>query len=214
MTTGYRNSSGVDFDSLFDPYVQGTSPAATGLRLSTGVDLAGRYAPISFGTKGPDVGFRTSAGLDVSNLWAAYGTASYALPINGNSYTNSVIGGSAGLLFNMKSDGTYSITKNSGAVLASGTWLPSGDSVSSYSCQYTYSGFTNGSDPGGGSDSISNDAPTASALTTTRVFNVAATAFITGQTARNTGTVNMRLYKSGVLRSTTSVNFDCIATGS
>lgn len=77
MPAGYRNAAGVDFDSLFDPYVSGTKPAATGFRDSGGVDLNQRYAPIAVGTKGPNVGHRTSAGLDVSNLWAAHGTASY-----------------------------------------------------------------------------------------------------------------------------------------
>lgn len=77
MAKGYRNSSGVDFDSLFDPYVQGTKPANCGLRDSGGSDLVNAYAPIAFGTKGPNVGFRTSGGSDVSNLWAAAGTAVY-----------------------------------------------------------------------------------------------------------------------------------------
>jgi len=75
MPSGYR-SGGVDFDDLFDPYVQGTKPAATGRRVS-GVDLIHRYAPIAYGTKRADVGNRVN-GVDVSNLWAAKGTASYA----------------------------------------------------------------------------------------------------------------------------------------
>lgn len=77
MTTGFRNAANVDFDDLFDPYVQGTKPAATGFQTSDGTDLRERYAPIAFGTKGPNVGFQTAAGVDVSNLWAAAGTAVY-----------------------------------------------------------------------------------------------------------------------------------------
>lgn len=77
MPAGYRNSAGIDFDELFDPYVQGEKPAPTGYRTSDGADLCERYAPLAYGSKGPDVGYRNSAGLDLSNLWAARGTAQY-----------------------------------------------------------------------------------------------------------------------------------------
>jgi len=77
MPAGYRNSAGVDFDELFDPYEQGEKPAPTGYRTSDGADLCERYAPLAYGSKGPDVGYRNSAGLDLSNLWAARGTAQY-----------------------------------------------------------------------------------------------------------------------------------------
>lgn len=77
MPAGFRNAAGVDFDDVFDPYVEGTKPANCGLRTSDGFDLVNRYAPISYGSKAPDVGFRTSGGVDVSNLWAAKGTAVY-----------------------------------------------------------------------------------------------------------------------------------------
>lgn len=84
MPSGYR-SGGVDFDNLFDPYVQGAKSIATGRR-AAGVDLNQRYAHISFGTKRANVGYRVG-GVDVSNLWAAKGTAIYGLSINGKSYT-------------------------------------------------------------------------------------------------------------------------------
>jgi len=217
MTTGFRNASGVDFDSLFDPYVQGTSPAATGLRLSTGVDLAGRFAPITFGSKGPDVGFRTSGGVDVSNLWAAIGTAVYGLPIDGSSYSSSGSRGGSSLTLNMLSNGTYNVTRfqaNNGgtSVLASGTWLPSGDSVSSYTCTYAYQLISSGAF-GGGSNSTTNDAVTQSALTTSRAFQQASLAANTGQSADQQGKVTLKLYKSGVLRSTTIVTFTTSADG-
>lgn len=77
MATNYRDSSGTDFDDLFDPYVQGSVPANTAFRTSDGTDLAGRYAPLSYGSKRADVNYRTSDGTDVSNLWAAKGTAAY-----------------------------------------------------------------------------------------------------------------------------------------
>jgi hypothetical protein len=77
MTTGFKNSSGVDFDALFDPYVQGTKPANTGFATSDGVDLANRYAPLSYGSAVPATGFKIASGADVNTLWAAAGTAVY-----------------------------------------------------------------------------------------------------------------------------------------
>jgi hypothetical protein len=123
MTVGFRNSAGVDFDSLFDLYVQGTPPANTGFRSSAGVDLAGRYAPISFGTKGPNVGFRTSAGLDVSNLWAAFGTAQY-LPSSVFARSLSNVGGAqaASLSVAIKTNGTIVITTNGTTIGGGGTY--------------------------------------------------------------------------------------------
>lgn len=176
MTTGYRNASGVDFDSLFDPYVQGTPPAATGLRLSTGVDLAGRFAPISYGSKGPDVGFRTSAGLDVSNLWAAYGTAGYGLPIAGQTFFAHSSGNvSAAMLssvvVNINADGSYSVvtTGNSSPTpTASGTWLPTGQAASDYQVQFTVTLEVQRTT---GPATITNGAATYSACTSNRVVS-------------------------------------------
>lgn len=123
MTVGFRNSAGVDFDSLFDPYVTGTPPANTGYRSSAGVDLAGRYAPIAFGTKGPNVGFRTSGGVDVSNLWAAFGTAQY-LPALMFARSLSFVGGAqaASLRVALKTNGTIVITTNGTTVGGGGTY--------------------------------------------------------------------------------------------
>lgn len=86
MSTGFRNASGTDFDDVFDPYVQGTKPAATGYRTSDGVDLNQRYAPLAFGSAAAAQGYRISSGSDVNTLWAAKGTANYSLPINGQTY--------------------------------------------------------------------------------------------------------------------------------
>ena len=77
MATNFRDSSGTDFDDLFDPYVLGIVPPNTAFRTSDGVDLAGRYAPLAFGAKRADVNYRTSAGTDLSNLWARKDSAKY-----------------------------------------------------------------------------------------------------------------------------------------
>ena len=191
MTTGFRNSSGVDFDSLFDPYVQGASPSATGYRLSSGVDLAGRYAPISFGTKGPDVGFRTSAGLDVSNLWAAYGTASYSLPINGHTYTQStnITSGSgySQIGFRIVSGTTWQVYGHNSqtaatTVFASGA-VPSGAT----SVKYTWGTYTISAgltDAGGG---VINGAESATSIASNPVtyYQTGTNTSTSGSKARN-----------------------------
>lgn len=214
MSTGYRNASGVDFDALFDPYVSGTKPAATGYRTSDGVDLANRYAPAAYGSKGPNVGYRLTNGADLSTLWAAKGTATYALGFNGGSYAASSSRGTAKLTLAMASDGTWSVTDQDGAARASGTWLNFGGVVGDYSVLFTATGFTNGTDPGGGTDSYGNGATSASALTTTRAFWASAGSISGGGTqvqnnADNSGTLTVHLYKSGQLISTSSCTFDC-----
>lgn len=129
MAAGYRNTAGVDFDSLFDPFQEGTPPANTGFRDLGGVDLAGRYAPISFGTKGPNVGYRTSATLDVSNLWAAIGTAVYAVlgvPTSMEDFKSGVQGGggvTATVTARWQRDGDTSWA--TGGVFT-GEWYPGG----------------------------------------------------------------------------------------
>lgn len=216
MTSGFRNSSGVDFDSLFDPYVQGTKPSSCGFRTSDGSDLVNRYAPIIFGSKGPDVGYRTSGGVDVSNLWAASGTASYSLPINGGTYSaNAFTRGAAQVDFNLKNDGTYTVVRSgtgiTTATLASGTWLPSGGSVSDYSTIFTAT--QSGSTQGGGTNSVVNGAVSNSALTTTRTLSAKSLAPLTGDLANANATVVVKIYKTGVLVSTTTFSLVTNANG-
>lgn len=175
MATNYRNSAGVDFDDLFDPYVQGTIPSSTNYRTSDGVDLAGRYAPLSYGSKAPDVNYRTSAGTDVTNLWAAKGTAQYSLPFHGQTYsadatapTGATGTTSATVTLSINSDGTWQITRsisgsatgNGTTVLGSGTWLPSGASAGNYEVQFAGSGS--------GGTTVTNGASSYSALSSTR----------------------------------------------
>jgi len=133
MTVGFRNSAGVDLDSVFDPYVQGTKPAATGFRDSAGVDLNQRYAPLVFGSAAAATGMRIASGADLNTLWAAAGTASYAGPKNpGFATAYSVDKGgihdvAATCQLTVKSDGTWTVTNGgTGGVVngspTSGTW--------------------------------------------------------------------------------------------
>jgi hypothetical protein len=149
MTVGYRNSAGVDFDSLFDTYSTGTPPANTGLRTSGGVDLAGRYAPIAYGTKGPDVGYRTSGGVDVSNLWAQAGSAVYVQSDTGlaspiDDYQVALTGGTATATaqFHHNRNGTTDFSPPSSA----DNWiLPGGSTVGdAYDVRYTQTASSGG----------------------------------------------------------------------
>lgn len=129
MSTGFRNASGTDFDDVFDPYVQGTKPAATGYRTSDGVDLNQRFAPLAFGSAAAVQGYRISSGADVNTLWAAKGTASYLDP--SPDYQWSTFRAFSGTspqtvqsTLTWSPDGTWANT-SPGTTTKSGTWAPS-----------------------------------------------------------------------------------------
>lgn len=93
MTTGIQ-SKGVDLDSIFDPYVTGTSPAANGIQVN-GTDIHTRYAPLLYGTAAAATGILCEPGgsgsaVDLNTLYAAHGTAKYSTPDNGTPYSSIV----------------------------------------------------------------------------------------------------------------------------
>lgn len=131
MPSGFK-TGGSDLDDVFDPYVEGTKPAATGYT-AAGNDLKERYAPISFGTAAPVTGMKLAGGDDLNTVWAAKGTAVYAGPVAlglGPSYDNSRTSShdiAAEVDLTIKSDGTWSVTNGAtgGVVFGSplsGTW--------------------------------------------------------------------------------------------
>lgn len=75
-------SKNVDFSDLFDADIVGDGPTAPGYKIN-GVPL--QFADIKYGSKRADIGYAES-GVDISNKWAAKGTASYTLPINGQTF--------------------------------------------------------------------------------------------------------------------------------
>jgi hypothetical protein len=215
VTSGFRISSGADLDSVFTMYSSGSKPVLTGFRTSAGQDARDRYQPYTSGQKASNTGFRNAAGTDLRDLFQYVNSGSSTLPINGNSYERNKGRGTATLSFNMNSAGTYSITDDLGNTFDSGTWLPAGDSASSYSCTFTNTG-ANEADPEGGSDfTATNCSATApgSALTANLYSSINAGATTVGTNASNSGTVTMKLYKSGALVSTTFVNFSVSAAG-
>ncbi|WP_157836428.1 hypothetical protein [Xanthomonas sp. SHU 308] len=142
MTAGYR-SGGVDFDDLFDPYVQGDFARDCGMR-SGGIDLSRRYAPIAFGGKRADVGYR-SGGVDVSNLWAAKGTARYSLGFDGRSYQRGItaLSGQTGTItasisLSLGSDGRWVVDGTGTGSTESGSWLPPGSNAGDFEVQFGF----------------------------------------------------------------------------
>jgi hypothetical protein len=148
MPSGYRKD-GVDFDNIFDPYLQGTKPANTGMRVD-GVDLVERYAPIVFGTKAPDVGYRVN-GVDVSNLWAAIGTAVYLELVTSEDVSAAGAATSAGISVRVKTNGEIEFIADLGGTVV--YHYPTGVGVGSL-YQFRISGTVNGSRNPGSSASM------------------------------------------------------------
>ena len=201
MTSGFQ-SAGVDFDLLFDPYVQGTKPANTGYTITSYGDLANRYAPLVYGTKRANVGYGAPGVSDVTNLWAAYGTATYSLPFNGQTYTAAynipnassgyaligfeIVGGNTWQIYQIL-NGAAAVTLASGAVPSSAATV-----------QYTWGSYVVGvgqTDAGG---SVSNGAVAATALTLNPVaYYQTATATSTSGSRDRQYTFTVDFFSSG-----------------
>lgn len=177
MASEYRYQ-GVDFDDLFDPDTQGNGPVASLYRRPDGQPL--RYAHVQYGARRSDVG-RRQGGADLASLWAAKGTATYALGFNGGNYARSAlaltnqqgtVSASVGLTLN--NNGTWVITSSStrdgGRTEASGTWLPAGGSVGDYEVQFGVATSQ------GGGGSVSNSAPSYQNLGASRSVGISASA--------------------------------------
>lgn len=206
MAKGYRFQN-VDFDDLFDPDVMGDGPSVANLRGGGAL----RYAAIQYGSKRPDVGYRRD-GTDVSNLWAAKGTATYSLPINGRAYsshnqshTNATGSAVATVTFALDSAGTYRVVanttgggNNTAETLASGSWLPNGAAAGEYDVQFEAANV--------GVASISNGAPSYASCTATRTL--AASVSVPAASLENKSadvTLVIRLRRSNGAVSTTQI---------
>lgn len=149
MAIGIQNSSGVDFDSLFEQRIAGDPTApTTGLQTSAGSDIANRYVPLSFsGSQTPNLTYvQATDGTDCKYIFAALGTVVRILtPWNGKTYSASAFGGGvqfteATLAFLLNNNGTFSASGTAtptGQVSSdSGTWLPIG-SASDFEARFT-----------------------------------------------------------------------------
>lgn len=163
MTSGIA-SKGVDLDSIFDLYQAGTTKARpAGLNVA-GSDTSNRYANIIYGSAAAATGIQ-SENADINTLYAAKGTANYALPINGNSYVHaySVVSGTghSTIGFSTTSSGWQVYGSHSGGAqtaLASGTMPASASKV-----QFTWGSYTVDNQDAGGA--TSNSAATAQPIT-------------------------------------------------
>lgn len=213
MTYKY-NVKGVGLDQIFEPYVSGTKAAITNYTVS-GVDLKDIFAPLYLGSAAAVTNYKVK-GVDLNAIFAAKGTVIYALPINGNNYTAGASRTTARLMFTITDTGTYTITRKIGVTAAvtldSGTWLPAGDVVSNWQYQFTQTGFTNGPDPGGGTDTFGGNTGSAAAISGSPQF-YAQSASALNTTGSNVGSVTLILTKTGGGTITTTVNFDCESTG-
>lgn len=213
-------SNNVNFDDLFDSYVQGGQAPACGFTTPDGRDLSARYAPLSVGQKRADVGFSGLQGYDVSNLWAAKGTASYSLPINGQSYsahnqarTNSSGTASATVTFILDASGIYRVLSSatgggqgSNTEVASGSWLPVGAGAGEYDVQFE----TGGS----GVASISNGAPSYANCAATRSVSASVSVAAASADYKADGvSITIRLRRSNGAVSTTRINASVVASG-
>lgn len=216
MATNYK-VNGVDLDQIFDPYMSGTKPAPTKYTVN-GVDLKDIFAPRYLGASAPVTKY-TVNGVDLNQIFAAKGSVNYNLPINDTSYfaNQSGVNGSAKLIFNMFSSGSYSIVRSIRGVtttLASGPWLPSGDSVANYTCYFSavQSGVTLIGDAD--FNNITNaPASTPVALTTSRSYTADSNTFTTpGATATQTVDVICNYYRLGVLVHAVHVTFHTTST--
>lgn len=216
MPSGQR-FQGVDFDDLFDPDITGDGPVANSYRRPGGAPL--RYAHIQYGARRGDVG-RRQGGQDLAALWAAKGTASYSLPINGQWFnasnqarSNSTGPTSATVTLILDSNGTYRVQSNaagggnaSSGDVATGTWLASGASAGEYEVQFEVSGS--------GPASIGNSAPNYANCGTTRT--VGATVSVPSASAQYLSQdvgILIRLRRSNGAVSTTQIYFRVSASG-
>lgn len=139
MTIHFRNSAGVDFDSLFK--IRTSSPIAnTGYRSNTGVDLASRFEPRGSTTAIANTGFRNSAGVDLAQLFMDINAVVVNMPGNGAGWSRAS-SSPAGISFN--SDGSVSYTSFTTGTSYS-SWGPGGSGFD-IRVSATSGAFTSGS---------------------------------------------------------------------
>lgn len=157
------NVNNVPLTDIFETYTSGIKAALTGYTTKISgvdVDLRDQFAPLYLGTSAGPTNYKVS-NVDLNQIFAAKGTVSYALPINGQTFTSAINitsgSGSATIGFRIVGGTTWQVYKYSSAssttVLASGS-VPSGSST----VKYTFGTYTVGvgqSDAGG---SVTNGA--------------------------------------------------------
>lgn len=142
MASGYRNSAGTDFESLFAP---GSGGDDTGYRNSGGTDLKGIFAPYTSGTKVSTTGYRLSNGTDLADRFQKLGEGGGSppppppppgAPVNplpGNNTTIAAeeagVAGDAYITFN--TNGTITTGDNTGGFSGGNWYSPTTTSIGS-----------------------------------------------------------------------------------
>lgn len=180
-------SKGVSLANIFDPYVAGTTKARATSIGDASNDTSNLYANIIYGSAAAATGIK-SENADLNTLYAAKGTANYALPINGNTYGHvHSVGSGTGwsqIGFQIVTVNTYQVygtdSASSPTILATGSVPASATKV-----QFTWGTYTV---PGGDTDaggSTNNLAATPTALSSNPSAN-----YTTGTFGSSSGTKN------------------------
>lgn len=203
--------NGVPLDQLYG--TKGASTAAATGCLQNGVDVNQYLLALA---DGKALGFNSGLSKNGTDFSAIFGTPNTNTPLgmNGKTYTRGAGRGTHYIRMQFFTAGTWTVVDDSGGTLDTGSWLIFGGAASDYTVQYVMSGFSNGPDPDGGSNSFSNDASSQVNLGTTQpIANATSSATVLNTSAANYGTVTINLYKSGVLVSTSVCTFDVSAAG-
>ena len=165
--------NGVGLDQIFDLYISGTKAILTGYKVN-GVDLKDIFAPIYLGSSAAVTGYKVN-GADLNTIFAKKGTAQYSLPIDGQTYSGSVLvpagnTGSVNVAFKLTSSTAWQVvvtgaggtlTPPNNTVLASGS-LPAGSSTIKYTLTYLAASGDTG--PGTATNNASAFTPVATNL--------------------------------------------------
>jgi len=206
-------SNGVLLSAIFAPYVAGTTKARlSGINDDAG-ELSNQFSKLSYGTAAPATDIE-SAGADLSTLYAAYGTVSIALPINGNTYSAFVTTTSssvtASVYFQMSAAG-WQVAKNEKGittVLTTGSLPPT-----SYSVQYTDTYLAAPGDTGPGT--AYNAAPAFTVITSSLLL-VSDSVSVSGSggSKQTTHSINIQIKNvEGSVISNTTITFVAVADG-
>ena len=207
-------SNGVLLSAIFAPYVAGTTKARlSGINDDAG-ELSNQFSKLSYGTAAPATDIE-SAGDDLNTLYAAYGTVSIALPINGNTYTAfaSTISSSvtASVYFQMSTAAGWQVAKNEKGtvtILATGALPPT-----SYSVQYTDTYLAAPGDTGPGT--AYNAAPAFTVITSSLLL-VSDSVSVSGSggSKQTTHSINIQIKNvEGSVISNTTITFVALADG-
>lgn len=183
MTSGIQ-SKGVDLDSIFSPYLAGTTKArATGI-LVNGTDINNRYANIIYGSAVSATGI-DSEGADLNTLFCT--GANYTLPINGQTYASTVqvtgANASATIDFAISGGNTWSVqTSNTRGVPAPATLISGSIPAGAATVKFTWGTYVVGPSKVDAGGSTTNGAATATAISSNPIAS-----YTTASNASNSG---------------------------